>query len=511
MKEKITVNIIGAGISGLTTGCYLQMNGFETRIYEKHSVPGGLCTSWEKNGFTIDGCAHWILGTDKGSGFYNMWSELLDLEKIPFYNHDVRIHIEVKNNADKYGNKIFKVYNDLSVFENYLIDLAPEDERVIKKFINGIKKLQKYELPPVMRKLPLIPSIIRSVKMTKYLKLLLHLLKEQKVTNYDLAGRFKNPFLRESFELLYDGQKVSMLVFNFPQAVFAQKSAGYPIGGSLKWAKRLADKYISLGGEIFYNTPVKKILTEKNKAMGLLVRNELVSKSDAVVSTADWNKTFFEYLEGKFTNDKMLRLKSEKELSVYYSILLVSFGLKSDYKNQPHFYRFPVNKKLESPCGTSWERIETHFYHYDPTLAPEGKTILACCFYTTNGNYWIDLRKNNRVKYREEKAKFVESLVELLEIKFPGIKEDIEITDFATPATVLRYTNNWKGSTQGWLPGKNMLAKSPVGFTIKGLQNFYYASHWGQPGGGLPVAINQGRDVARLICSTYGKSFETGK
>lgn len=55
MKEKITVNIIGAGISGLTTGCYLQMNGFETRIYEKHSVPGGLCTSWEKNGFTIDG------------------------------------------------------------------------------------------------------------------------------------------------------------------------------------------------------------------------------------------------------------------------------------------------------------------------------------------------------------------------------------------------------------------------------------------------------------------------
>lgn len=34
------VNIIGAGISGLSVGCYLQMNGYETEIYEKHSLPG---------------------------------------------------------------------------------------------------------------------------------------------------------------------------------------------------------------------------------------------------------------------------------------------------------------------------------------------------------------------------------------------------------------------------------------------------------------------------------------
>lgn len=509
MSEKIKVNIIGAGISGLTAGCYLQMNGFETQIYEKHSIPGGLCTSWQKEDYTIDGCAHWILGSDKGSGFYHIWSELLDLKSIPFHHHDIRIHIEVKNNADKYGNKIFKVYNDLYTLRNYLLDLAPEDTDVINQFIEDIRVLQKYELPPVMKKMSLFPSILRGIKMSRYLKFLLILFKQRNVTNYDLAKKFRNPFLRESFELLFDGQEVRMLVFNFPQAVFDSKSAGYPIGGSLSWANRLAEKYESLGGKIHYNTPVKKILTENDEVKGLLVRNDVVSNCNVVVSAADWYKTVFEYLEGNYVNDKILKLKSGSEINVYYSILLISFGLKKSYKDYPHFYRFPINEKLKSPCGTSWERLETHFYNYDPTLAPEGKTVLACSFYTTGGNYWIELRKNNRAKYREEKTKFANAVIDLLEVKFPGIRNDIEVIDFATPATVLRYTNNWQGSAQGWLPGKNIMARTPVKQTLPGLKNFFYASHWGQPGGGIPVAVYQGRDVAKLICRKFKRGFNT--
>jgi phytoene dehydrogenase-like protein len=101
------INIIGAGVSGLTTGCYLQMNGFETEIFEKHSIPGGLCTSWKKGEYTFDGCVHWILGTDTGSSFYKMWSELLNMKKIPFHNHDIRMDIELKQNTNKYGEKVF--------------------------------------------------------------------------------------------------------------------------------------------------------------------------------------------------------------------------------------------------------------------------------------------------------------------------------------------------------------------------------------------------------------------
>jgi phytoene dehydrogenase-like protein len=47
---KKNIKIIGAGISGLSAGCYLQMNGYETEIFEMNTIPGGLCTSWERKG-----------------------------------------------------------------------------------------------------------------------------------------------------------------------------------------------------------------------------------------------------------------------------------------------------------------------------------------------------------------------------------------------------------------------------------------------------------------------------
>jgi phytoene dehydrogenase-like protein len=44
------VIIIGAGIAGLSAGCYLQMNGYDTEIFELHNIPGGLCTGWKRKG-----------------------------------------------------------------------------------------------------------------------------------------------------------------------------------------------------------------------------------------------------------------------------------------------------------------------------------------------------------------------------------------------------------------------------------------------------------------------------
>ena len=507
MKKR--VNIIGAGISGLCAACYLQMNGFEVNVFEKHSIPGGLCTSWQNGEYTVDGSIHWVLGSDDKDGFFDMWNEIIDVKKIQFHNHDVRMTLEVKNNKNKYGSNVFVFYTNLDKLQSYMLDLSPEDETLIKKIIKDIRVLQQFRVPPNMDKLPIIQSAIRGIKMMRYLRFLFIIMKQTRISNFQLAKKFKSPFLREVFENLFDNDEVKMLVFNFPMASFDNRSAGYPIGGSLKWAQRIADNFESLGGKIHYNTPVKKIIVEENTVKALLVRNNVMHDCDIVLSSADWYKTVFEYLEGNYVNEKIVALKEEKSFEIYYSILLVTFGLKKDYKEYPHFSRFPIEKHLQSPCGKTWDRLETHFYHYDPTLAPAGKTVMACSFYTKNGKYWIDLRKNDRKKYRIEKQKFIDDLIEILEQKYPGIKDDIEMVDFATPATVLRYTNNWQGSAQGWLPGENVLAATPVKFKLPNLQNFYYASHWSRPGGGIPVAINMARDVAKIICKENDTIFKT--
>ena len=86
-----------------------------------------------------------------------------------------------------------------------------------------------------------------------------------------------------------------------------------------------------------------------------------------------------------------------------------------------------------------------------------------------------------------------------------GIKDFIEVTSVATPATTHQFTNNWQGSTQGWLPGKNIMAPSPVSFELPGLKNFFYGSHWSVPGGGLPIAVKTASDLAQIITRKYNK------
>jgi len=502
------VNIIGGGVSGMTAGIYLQMNGFETHIFEKHSIPGGLCTSWKKGEYTFDSCAHWILGSDTGSSFYKIWNEILDMKRIEFHNHDVRVEVGLKDNVNKYGEKTFYLYTNLAMLEEYMIDLAPEDTQTIKEFMKPMRVMQKFDLPPIMDDVPFFEGIVRGIKMMRYAEFLYWFLKIKNYTNYTYSKKFKNAFLRESFELLYDGEEINMMVLTMPLSVFDKKSAGYPIGGSMAFAKKIEQTYLKLGGTIHYKTPVKKIITEAGVAKGLLVRNNVEHYSDITLSAADWNFTVFDALDGKFADKEMIELRDLKKLEVFYSVMQFSFGIAKDLSAFPHFSRIPLEVPLVSPDGTVYHRFEVHIYNYDPTLAPQGKTSVTVSFNTTTRDFWIDARKHDRPKYRAAKKEFTDKIIDLLDQRLGGIKDKIEVIDVATPATFQRYTGNWKGSTQGWMPGKNLLARSPVGFYLPGLKNFFYSSHWNQPGGGLPIAIKTGRDVAKEICKVNKVKFK---
>jgi phytoene dehydrogenase-like protein len=506
-SDPVTINIIGAGISGLSAACYLQMAGFKTKIFEKHHLPGGLCTSWQRGDYTFDGCAHWILGSDTGSAFYKIWSELLDMKNIPFYNHEERLAIELKINKNKYGDNVFHLYTDLGRLQAYMLDLAPEDEQAIKDFIHPMRVMQQFDLPPIMDDLPPWQALKHGIGMSRYIYFFYWFLRLQGQTNLTYARRFKNPFLRESFELLYDGEEVGLIIIMMPLSVFDKKSAGYPIGGSLKFAQYMEQRYLSLGGEIHYRTPVHKILTENGRATGVLVRHQVVHHSDITISAADWHYTLFEALDGKYADDKAIAQRDQKGLEVFYSIIQFSFGIAMDLSSLPHYFRFPLEQPVISPDGTTYGRLEVHIYNYDPTLAPAGKTAVMVSFYTKKRDYWIDLRRTDRKAYKAAKEDFLAQVLPLLDKRLGGISDRLEVVDIATPASFHRYTGSWQGSTQGWLPGPNVLAPSPVGFTLPGLSDFYYSSHWNQPGGGLPVAAETGRNIARLLAKKYGRSI----
>ncbi len=501
------INIIGAGIAGLSTGCYLQMNGFETEIFEKHSHAGGLCTSWKRGDFTFDGCIHWVLGSNPSNPFYLLWSELIDMSSIEFKNHELMMDVEVKDTFDLNGGNVFHLYTDLNRLSDYMIDLAPEDSTLIKKLIQSMRKIQGYEIPPMIKSVPELLPLRQKIRFVKHIPLLLFLIRWEKQTNFTFARKLKNPFLKEVFQVLFDGDEMPLFIITFPLAFNDKMGVGYPVGGSLNFIRKIEKRYLDLGGKIRYNSDVDEIVTENGHATGIVLTDSTRISSGITISAADWHYTLFTALKGKYIDKKIMELKEQHTFKVYYSVFLLSLGISRSCKEIPHMQRFPLGRELVSPDGTRYSRMEIHCYNYDPTLAPEGKCVVTVKFCTRNGEYWIDLRRSDLEEYERQKLLFGEEIIAILEEKFKGLRDVIEETDIATPATYQRYTNNWKGSTQGWLPGKNFIARSPVNCIIPELKDFYMAGQWTQPGGGLPVAIKSARTIAQLICHKFKKPF----
>lgn len=59
MAEKEKVVVLGAGVGGLAAGYFLARTGhYQVTVLEKETVVGGLCASFEHNGFVLDYGAH---------------------------------------------------------------------------------------------------------------------------------------------------------------------------------------------------------------------------------------------------------------------------------------------------------------------------------------------------------------------------------------------------------------------------------------------------------------------
>ena len=159
------------------------------------------------------------------------------------------------------------------------------------------------------------------------------------------------------------------------------------------------------------------------------------------------------------------------------------------------------------PDESKVDYLQIHTYHYDPTLAPDGKTIISIQIPTTNFEFWHHLREGNRDEYNIIKKKVADKIIEIVETKMGSIQEYLELVDVTTPATYQRYTNNWNGSVQGWMPPDDFLASKPFKKELPGLKQFYMIGQWVYPGGGLPTALIEGRNVAQIISKRDKRKF----
>lgn len=491
MKKAV---IIGGGVGGLSAGIYGRKAGIDTLILEQHTIPGGLCTTWNRQGYTIDGCVHFIMGSGKGSAFHNIWKELgifdkLDPEK-DFVYHEDFFHFQF---AD--GQHV-NLSGDMAKLEKDLGSRFPGDAKQIRKFVKAVESLRGFEPP-----LDLLRGWKNLLKAaSRSWKYAIPLMKWKNTTIKDFASGFKSPELREAFVRLWYPE-YNMLYILLILDWLKRKLAGYPKANSRGFAEILEQKLISEGGRIRYGTKVHRIIVEDSRAVGVELHNGETIMADYIIHAAASPESVksllgFDHLEKKnypITPPLVhLCFGSGYDFSDYES---PSCGLQLELKPAIRF----VGSQMEH------EFLLIHIYNFAPSLSPEGKTLVKAVF-PSGFDYWNELKRNDSALYDAEKKRVSHLVLEAIGRYFPGFEDSVEMIDVATPETFHRYTKNQEGSLIAWgaVPETPMMLRK----TISGIRNLYLAGHWVMPGGGVPQAAMSARQVIQAISMDEGIRFD---
>jgi phytoene dehydrogenase-like protein len=285
--------------------------------------------------------------------------------------------------------------------------------------------------------------------------------------------------------------------------MFADQQLGLLEGGSLGFVLPIEERYKDLGGEIAYGSTVEKVLVEGNRAVGILLSDGTEERSDVVVSAADGYSTIYEMLDGRYTDRKIDTMYSDWQ--VIRPAVTISYGVARQFPDEP--WLSVVN--LEKPFQVGREAISgvvLRLFNYSDRFAPAGKTVVQASF-ETDWDHWHDLR-GDLAAYAAEKERVAGEILDRLEADYPGLADQVEVTDVASPYTTWRYTLNRRGAYMGWLPTPGAIT-TMVRRTLPGLSGFFMAGQWVMPGGGVPACLHSGRHVAQLLCHEDGKPFVT--
>jgi phytoene dehydrogenase-like protein len=496
MEKKVIV--IGGGIAGLSAGIYAQKCGFNVTILESHNIAGGNCTSWKRGGYLFEGGMHWLSGSGSNENLHKLWRHVGALDD------SVKIHYPEPFMEFDYEGTPIRLYRNVDTTERHLIELSPADTKEIKRLCNNIRRVKNLSMPVTD-----IPGVKATKKNRLPLSLIFSALSAMrvlasfsKISGKQYISRFTHEGIRDMLRsCTYENSGVLPLFFTM--GTLARGDGGFPEGGSLPFAGRMAKTFMDLGGEILFNTRAERVIVEAGKdgrgtkAAGVMAGDKQLTAS-AVIVTADTMA-----IDNLFENPpKAAWLEQMKAVTEPTMVTFVCLGINADLKKYPDGYIFRLKRQIKL-AEQSYEHLSVSNYASDPVYSPAGKTALTVQLPGDTWDFWKKAKEENR--YKEEKQKIANEIISALEAQIPQIKGQVEVWDVATPLTYERYCANWKGSWMTEMTSGMKLKSYPS--VIKGLSGVYFAGHRMMPPGGLPVALMSGRTAVQQLCRDTGTLF----
>ena len=482
MKKKIT--IIGSGFSSLSAACYLAKSGHQVNIYEKNNSPGGRARQLKKDGFVFDIGPSWYWMPDVFEKFFNDFGKSVnDYYKLERLDPGYQVYFG-KNDSIYIGDHLEKIYD---VFEG----VEKGSAQKLKKFIKKAADNYKIAINDLVYRPGLSPLELITPETIKKLGYFFSNVKKE------VTKDFKNPKLTQilQFPVLFLGAKPAdtPAFYNFMNFADFGLGTWHPKNGMYSIVEGMVSLADSLGVKIYLNSPVEEILLEKNKAIGIKIKNETIL-SDIILSGADYHHT-----ETLIPSNYRSYSEAYWDKKVFApSSLLFYIGIDKKVKNVSHHTLF-FDVDFDAHASEIYDNAkwpdEPLFYANfpsisDPDMAPKGK---EACFILIPIAPGLEDTESLRKKYFDIVLTRLEKLTDQQLSSSILFKESFSVNDF------ISVYNSYKGNAYGMANTLFQTAFLRPKLKSKKVENLFFSGQLTVPGPGVPPALISGKLVSGLI------------
>jgi all-trans-retinol 13,14-reductase len=474
---------IGSGLGSLVTANILAKKGKKVLVLEKHYTPGGFTHVFSRPEYEWDVGVHYVGDVHvPGNILYHVFKYLSNDELKWADLGEVYDRIVI-------GDKTYDFVKGTSAFKSKLKSYFPDEEKAIDKYFDFVFKASKSSKSFFIEKV--LPDGIRffvSDFMRKnYLKYAsqttLEVLK-QCTQNEELiavlTGQYGDYGLPPS--------KSSFAIHAAVAKHYFTNGGAYPVGGSVRFFETIAPDILKAGGTVITNAHVLELLTDGNKATGVLMKDGRKITSDIVVSGIGILNTVQnlipQHLKSKFPKALFTKIPpSVAHVSLY-------IGLKDTSKNlglpKANFWIFPnqynhdetINNFVNDPENNP---LPVTYISFPSAKDPDfenrfpGKSTIETI--TLAPFEWFTKWDNTKWKKRGEdyeiwKEKMSQRLLLKLYEQLPQLKGKIDYYELSTPLSTKHFANYQHGEIYG-------LEHTPERFAQKAfrpstpIKNFY--------------------------------------
>ena len=443
MKDTYDVIIVGSGLGGLVSANLLAKEGLRVCLLEKNQQFGGNLQTFSRDKVIFDTGVHYIGGLAEGQNLYRYFSYLGIMNALKLHPMDPEGFDIVTFNDDPQDYPYAQGYE---AFSNTLLKQFPQESQAITTYIKTLKwvcsNFPLYNLEPKEAGYNMevfqmgAKSFIDSLTENETLRAVLA------GTNILYAGTAQTPFYVHALS-------VNSYI----------ESAYRCVNGGSQITKLLLKKLKEHGGEAYKRHEVTSFTVSNGQVTSVLLKNGKELKGNLFISNIEPKQTLTmvgeEHLRKAYRN----RIKNTDNSIASFSVFIVLKPGTFPYLNKNYYHW----KDYKSP----WEALdytqENWPLGYMASMGVEkdqgiyGETLTGLTYMRFEEvEPWANTfntvaEKNERGQtYEEFKQAKTERFLNVLEQKFPNLRNCIKSVYASTPLSNRDYIGSYRGSMYGY-------------------------------------------------------------